>query len=62
MNKVHGKTIFYPKLTFISKVMTRNLFFCKEWAAFFSIGHKGKNLFFLNPCGELLLNFLYMFS
>jgi hypothetical protein len=57
MNKVHGKTISYPKWTFYSKVMTRNLFFCKEWAASFLAGHKGENLFFPNPCGQLLRNF-----
>jgi hypothetical protein len=26
--------------------MTRNLFFCEEWAAFFLAGHKGKNFYF----------------
>jgi hypothetical protein len=37
---------FYPKRTFHSKVMTRNLFFCEEWAASFLARHKGKNLSF----------------
>jgi hypothetical protein len=46
MNRVHGKTIFYPKWTFHSKVMTRNLFFCKEWATFAQVGHKKKKNFF----------------
>jgi hypothetical protein len=49
MNKVHGKTIFCPKRTFYSEVMTRNLFFCKEWVASFLVEHKGKKKFFLNP-------------
>jgi hypothetical protein len=60
MNKVLGK--FYPKWTFHSKVMTRNLFFCEEWATSFLAGHKGKKLFFPNPCSQLLQNFLHMFS
>jgi hypothetical protein len=30
MNKVHGKTIFYPKNTFNSKLIIRNLFFAKN--------------------------------
>jgi hypothetical protein len=42
MNKVHKKINFYPKWTFHSKVMTRNLFFCEEWATSFPAGHKGK--------------------
>jgi hypothetical protein len=46
MNKVHGKTNFCPKWTFYSKVMTRNLFFCKDWVASFSTGYKG--IFFLS--------------
>jgi hypothetical protein len=61
MNKVHGKTFFCPKRTFYSKVMTRNLFFCKEWVASFLAQGKKKN-FFLNLCGQLLQNVLHMFS
>jgi hypothetical protein len=63
MNKVHGKTIFYPKWAFHSKVMTRNLFFCKDWAASFYVGHKGKKTFlsqsvlptFTKPFAHVLL-------
>jgi hypothetical protein len=62
MNKVHGKAIFTQKWTFHSKVMTINLFFCEEWVAFFPIGHKGKKLFFPNPCNQFLQNFLHTFS
>jgi hypothetical protein len=62
MNKVHWKTIFYPKQTFHSKVMTRNLFFGEEWIASFPTVHKGKKLLFPNPCDQILQNFLYMFS
>jgi hypothetical protein len=46
MNKVHEKTVFYPKQTFYSKVMTRNLFFCEEWIASSPAEHKGKNFSF----------------
>jgi hypothetical protein len=59
MKKVYGKTKFYPKRTFHSKFMTRNLFFCEEWAASFLAGHNRKKLFFPNPCGQLLRNFLH---
>jgi hypothetical protein len=62
MNKVCGKFFFNPKRTFHSKVMKRNLFFCEEWVASFFAGHKGKKLFFHNLCGQLLRNFLHMFS
>jgi hypothetical protein len=42
------KNNFYSKRIFHSKVMTRNLFFCKEWAGSFPARHKGKKLF-LSP-------------
>jgi hypothetical protein len=45
MNKVHGIQFFNPKWTFHSKVMTKNLFFCKEWAASFSYRAQGKKSF-----------------
>ena len=54
MNNVYGNFFFNPKRTFHSNVMIRNLFFCEEWAASFLGGHKGKKLFFPNPCGQLL--------
>jgi hypothetical protein len=58
MNKVHGKTsITHNGFS----IMTRNLFFCEEWAASFPAMRKGKKLFFPNPCGQLLQNFLHMF-
>jgi hypothetical protein len=62
MNKVHRKTNFTQNGLSNQKVMTRNLFFCKEWVASFPIGHKGKKLFFLNPRGQLLQKNLHMFS
>jgi hypothetical protein len=55
INKVHAKTIKKnPKRTFHSKVMTRNLFFCKEWEASFPTRHKGEKPFFPNPCCQFL--------
>jgi hypothetical protein len=38
--------IFYTKRTFHSKVLTRNLFFCKEWAASFLSSTREKNFSF----------------
>jgi hypothetical protein len=51
MNKVHVKKKLSRK-AFYSKVMTRNLFFCKEWVASFLVEHKGKNIFFSNACSQ----------
>jgi hypothetical protein len=46
MNKVHGKTIFYPKWTFHSKVMTRNLFFAKNGQLLSLLGTREKTFLF----------------
>jgi hypothetical protein len=51
-----------PKTDFPFKSYNKKLVFCEEWAASFLTRHKGKKLFFPNPCGQLLRNFLHMFS
>jgi hypothetical protein len=53
---------FLPKTDFPSKTYDKKLDFCEEWATSFPAGHKGKKLLFLNLCGQLLQNFLHMFS
>jgi hypothetical protein len=46
MNKIHGITFFYPKWTFHSQVMTRNLFFCEEGQLLSLPGTREKNFSF----------------
>ena len=61
MNKVHGITTFIQYKHSIQKVW-QDLFFCKEWVASFFARHKGRKNFYLDLCGQLLWNFLHMFS
>jgi hypothetical protein len=62
MNKVHGKTIFTQNKLSIQKLWQETCFFGEEWAASFPAGYKGKKHFFPNLWGQLLQNFLHMFS
>jgi hypothetical protein len=59
--KYMGKQVL-PKTNFPFKSYDKKHVFCKEWASSFLARHKGKKLFFPNPCGQLLQNFLHMFS
>jgi hypothetical protein len=62
VGKYMGKQ-FLSKMDFPFKSYDKKLvFFCEEWAASFLTGHKGKEHFFPDPCGQLLQNFLPMFS
>jgi hypothetical protein len=59
MNNVHGKTIFTQNRL---SIPFKKLDFLRRMGSFFPVGHKGKKLLFPNPCGQLLQNFLCMFS
>jgi hypothetical protein len=62
MNKIHGKTIFTQNGLSIQKLPQETYFICKECVASFPTGHKGKKLYFPNPCGQLLQKKLHMVS
>jgi hypothetical protein len=59
--KYMGK-LFFTQNDFPFKSYDKKRVFCKEWAASFPAKHKGKKKFFSNLCGQLLRNFLHMFS
>jgi hypothetical protein len=61
MNKVHVKTIL-SKSDFPFKSYDKKLVFLQRMGNIFPTKHKKKNLFFSNPCGQLLQNFLTLLS
>jgi hypothetical protein len=59
--KYMGKQ-FLPKTDFPFKSYDKKLVFLQRMDSFFPYWVQGEKLFFSNPCGQLLQNFLHMFS
>jgi hypothetical protein len=62
MNKVYGKTNFTQNKLSIQKLWQEACFFAKKGQLLSLPGIQGKKPFFPNPWGQLLRNFLHMFS